>query len=215
MDWQKGDALEPDTFAHLFSQVGGVVHTLGTLIEDGKYKQALKEGNIVGLVGSFFRAVTGDHGNPLERNADRDRKGSYEVINRDTGSLFPVLAFFQLLSIAALRVCEAFVSSSASEDVKTNNIPRPFVYLSAEDIFRPVIPARYIETKREAEQGIESIMLSKPDYRGVYMRPSTCFLSGYTVNMCLYPPRLGVPRTPPTTDNTCCCPARFIGNITL
>ncbi|KAF8238963.1 mitochondrial protein [Tricholoma matsutake] len=159
VDWQKGDALEPDTFAHLFSQVGGVVHTLGTLIEDGKYKQALKEGNIVGLVGSFFRAVTGDHGNPLERNADRDRKGSYEVINRDT----------------ALRVCEAFVSSSASEDVKTNNIPRPFVYLSAEDIFRPVIPARYIETKREAEQGIESIMLSKPDYRGVYMRPSLVY----------------------------------------
>lgn len=50
--------------------------------------------------------------------------------------------------------------------------PRPFVYLSAEDIFRPVIPARYIETKREAEQGIEQMMSLNSQFRGVYIRPS-------------------------------------------
>lgn len=49
---------------------------------------------------------------------------------------------------------------------------RPFVYVSAEDIFRPVIPARYIETKREAERAIEQMMFLKSQFRGVYIRPS-------------------------------------------
>lgn len=87
MDWQKGDALHPETFAHIFPAVGAVVHTLGTLIEDGTYKQALKQGDLPGLVRSIFRTVTGGHNNPLERTAERGRLGSYEVINRDAGSL--------------------------------------------------------------------------------------------------------------------------------
>jgi hypothetical protein len=75
----------------------------------------------------------------------------------------------------ALRVCEAFVTSTPSTSVM-GNVPRPFVYISAEDIFRPVIPARYIETKREAERGIEEMMINAPEFRGVYIRPSTCCL---------------------------------------
>jgi hypothetical protein len=51
-------------------------------------------------------------------------------------------------------------------------VPRPFVYISAEDVFRPVIPARYIETKWEAERDIEAMMAKTTDYRGVYIRPS-------------------------------------------
>ncbi|RDB21122.1 MIOREX complex component 2 [Hypsizygus marmoreus] len=159
VDWQKGDALQPKSFAHLFPQVGGVVHTLGTLIEDSQYKQALKQGNIFGLVNSFCQSLSGDRGNPLEKTADDSQKGSYEVMNRD----------------AALRVCEAFVSSTPSADAEVDNNPRPFVYISAEDIFRPVIPARYIETKREAEEGIEALMTGRPDYRGVYIRPSLVY----------------------------------------
>jgi len=49
-----------------------------------------------------------------------------------------------------------------------------FVRLStsrAEDIFRPVIPARYITTKREAELGIEEIIRDKSDsFRAAYIR---------------------------------------------
>jgi len=94
-----------------------------------------------------------DSGNPLEKGGD-GRRGSYEVLNRDS----------------ALRVCETFLS--ISPNVQSVG-PRPFVYVSAEDIFRPFISARYIETKREAEQGIEEMMLENPNYRGVYIRPST------------------------------------------
>ena len=71
----------------------------------------------------------------------------------------------------ALRVCDAFVSSTPSPD-HTQNIPRPFIFISAEDISRPMVSARYIETKREAELGIEALVANKSGYRGVYIRPS-------------------------------------------
>lgn len=75
------------------------------------------------------------------------------------------------IHFTAIRVCEEFIQSSPNAGDAPNQ-PRPFVYLSAEDIFRPVIPARYIETKREAERRIEEMMVIHPAYRGVYLRPS-------------------------------------------
>jgi len=73
-------------------------------------------------------------------------------------------------------VCEAFMASPAGVDGSRS---RPFVYVSAEDIFRPVIPARYIETKREAEQGIEQMMSLNAQFRGVYIRPSLVYHAYY------------------------------------
>jgi hypothetical protein len=72
---------------------------------------------------------------------------------------------------AALRVCETFIKAPPLSSTK-ESAPRPFIYISAEDIFQPLIPQRYISTKREAERGIEEMMLGKPDFRGVYIRPS-------------------------------------------
>ena len=71
--------------------------------------------------------------------------------------------------MTALRVCETFLASVPKVEIEG---PRPFVYVSAEDIFRPFIPARYIETKREAEVRIEEMMENNPQFRGVYIRPS-------------------------------------------
>ncbi|KAG5650765.1 hypothetical protein H0H81_011104 [Sphagnurus paluster] len=158
VDWQRGDALQPESFARLFAEVDGVVHTLGTLIENANYKQAIKQGNIFGLVSSICQSMTGDRENPLEKKTGKSPRDSYNMLNRD----------------AALRVCEAFVSS-APEDSAIRNMPRPFVYISAEDIFRPIIPARYIQSKREAEYGIEQLMADRADYRGVYIRPSLVY----------------------------------------
>ncbi|KAF8910975.1 hypothetical protein CPB84DRAFT_1763039 [Gymnopilus junonius] len=157
VDWQRGDAFHPESFAHLFPEVDGVVHTLGTLIEDSTYKHAIREGNVPALVGSVLKTFTGDTGNPLEKKNDTNRKG-YNALNRD----------------AALRVCEAFLSSPPGVS-PTSNKPRPFILVSAEDIFRPVIPARYIESKREAEQGIEQMIGESTEYRGVYIRPSLVY----------------------------------------
>jgi len=93
-------------------------------------------------------------GNPLA--SPEEDPESYETLNRD----------------AALRVCETFLSTPSSVPLEG---PRPFVFVSAEDIFRPFIPARYIETKREAELGIERMVSGKQDYRAVYIRPSLIY----------------------------------------
>ena len=58
--------------------VNGVVHTLGTLLEDGGYKAALKEGDL----GSLFARLLSVGGDPLENNT---KIRSYETINRDAG----------------------------------------------------------------------------------------------------------------------------------
>jgi len=149
VEWRKADALLPETYSDILPKVGAVVHTLGTLLEDGKYKTALAHGSLVGLVG----AIAGGGGNSLDRVPQRC---SYDVINRDS----------------ALRVCEAFESSKPDPGVTP---VRPFIYISAEDICRPLIPARYIETKREAEQRINQLLRDNPNYRSVFIRPSLVY----------------------------------------
>jgi len=134
--------------------VDGVVHTLGTLLENGQYKKAVAEGNLGELIGNLISGLT-DSGNPLEKGGE-GRQDSYEALNRDS----------------ALRVCETFLSEPPNVQSVS---PRPFVFVSAEDIFRPLISARYIETKREAEQSIEHMMIDKPNFRGVYIRPSLVY----------------------------------------
>lgn len=85
MEWRKADALLPETYSDILPKVGAVIHTLGTLLEDGKYKSALAHGDLIGLVG----AIAGGDVNPLDRGP---QKRSYEVINRDSGTLFPETA---------------------------------------------------------------------------------------------------------------------------
>ncbi|KIM87147.1 hypothetical protein PILCRDRAFT_64295 [Piloderma croceum F 1598] len=152
--WQKANALQPETYADILPGVNGVVHTLGTLLENGQYKKAMADGDIGALISNFLSGLV-DSGNPLEKGGDGTQEG-YEALNRDS----------------ALRVCETFLSTPPS--VQSVG-PRPFVYVSAEDIFRPFISAKYIDTKREAEQHIENMIFDKLDYRGVYIRPSLVY----------------------------------------
>ncbi|THH00429.1 hypothetical protein EW145_g7079 [Phellinidium pouzarii] len=159
--WLAGDALEPTTYASLLQASTAVVHTLGTLLEDAGYKDAVQRGDPLGVAGSLIKSLSGRGagvGNPLAEGAQR---GSYEVLNRD----------------AALAVCATFASASNSElnaeSDSTDAAPRkPFIYVSAEDIFRPFVPGRYIKTKREAERGIRDIMHGRSDLRAAFIRPS-------------------------------------------
>ena len=59
------------------------MHVVGTLLEDSKYKLALKNGDILGLASSLYSSVIGQGDNPLEDKSKA--QGSYERINRDTG----------------------------------------------------------------------------------------------------------------------------------
>ncbi|KAJ6547622.1 mitochondrial protein [Mycena capillaripes] len=152
VDWQTGDALKPETFAAHLDGAAGVVHTLGILLEDAGYKRAVRDGDIPALL----RAFVGGGRNPLAPPPST----TYETINRD----------------AALRVCEAFLASAPPAEGASSARVRPFVFISAADVFRPWIAARYIETKRDAERGIDQLLAAHPaSFRGVYLRPGLVY----------------------------------------
>ncbi|CAE6424984.1 unnamed protein product [Rhizoctonia solani] len=149
VDFRKASAFEPSTYRELLEPCTAVVHTLGILLEAPKYKSAVRGGSLGGLVSAFGHAWgLGAAGNPLEKRVPGE-EGTYEYVNRD----------------AALRVLKTFASGPGS------TVPRPFVYISAEDIFRPLVPARYIESKRAAEAAIAQ----EPRVRGVYLRPGLMY----------------------------------------
>ncbi|KIJ44035.1 hypothetical protein M422DRAFT_228655 [Sphaerobolus stellatus SS14] len=143
VQWHTASALEPPSYRSILRDRTAIVHTVGILLETGKYKQAIKEGNIGGLVKAFLPGSN----NPLKKGTRESP--SYEMLNRDT----------------ALTVCETY------RDVMPSGKPHTFVYVSAEDLGRPFVPRRYIETKREAEQGIQKICAGT-DIRSVFIRPS-------------------------------------------
>lgn len=90
VDWRAGDAHKPETYAHILPEVTGVVHTLGTLLEDAGYKKAVREGDPLGLLGSVVRGLTGGRlggRNPLEDAGEES--GSYAKMNRDAGACSP------------------------------------------------------------------------------------------------------------------------------
>ena len=158
-----------------------MVHTLGTLLENSSYKQAIRQSDAASLVGMFAKHLKGD--NPLAKGSE----GSYERINKDSGVCVLLSSFtdaflrtrilyitYRISHIAyrprlALTVLQTYLC-----ETKDLSADKTFVYISAEDIFRPVIPARYITTKREAEKEIASLCeASGHNVRPVFIRPST------------------------------------------
>lgn len=79
--------MNPKSFAHLLPEVGGVVHTLGTLLEDGAYKQAVRNGDLPGLLKSLIGI--GKDSNPLRSGVVAEgTQITYETMNRDSGKHF-------------------------------------------------------------------------------------------------------------------------------
>lgn len=80
MEWLRADALRPETYSHVLPDASAVVHTLGTLLADTKYKDALRKQDLAGAATSFLQSLMGAGRNPLEESAD-----GYERLNRDSG----------------------------------------------------------------------------------------------------------------------------------
>jgi len=121
---------------------------MGILLEaDYKGVVSGKESPIAGLQKAF--ATTKDRGiNPLEKKSGEDIKPSnpndqfsYEIMNRDS----------------AIALAKHASEAKASA----------FCYISAAG-GAPILPQRYITTKREAES---TIVTEFPSMRGVFMRP--------------------------------------------
>ncbi|GAA5833881.1 hypothetical protein JCM11251_005996 [Rhodosporidiobolus azoricus] len=172
VDWRAGSAFQPETYESLLEQQDAVVTTLGVLFEQD-YKQ---EGVAAPfkIIKNVLENAAGSRGNPLAKGKG---ERSYEKLNRDS----------------AITLFRSFTSSRSSCPATSNPPPRnPFVYLSAEDIFRPFVPARYIQTKREAEEQISRLAIEAAvegkGVRPVFVRPSL-----------MYHPHLNPPSTLPAT----------------
>lgn len=154
--------MKPSTYSPLLKSADYVVHSMGILLE-ADYKGVLsgKESPISGL-SRAFAATKGGSQNPLTRNRDEDLKPqekdgqlTYELMNRDS-------------AITLAR-------EAAAEKVPA------FAYISAAG-GAPVLPRRYIETKREAESTISSEF---PLMRSIFIRPPFLYDSSraFTVPM--------------------------------
>ncbi|TEA15590.1 Uncharacterized protein C8034_v011319 [Colletotrichum sidae] len=148
VSWERADMLRPTSYAPLLKDADFVVHSMGILLEaDYKGVVSGQESPIAGLQKAF--APVKDRGvDPLRTPEGGDLKPpnpkdqfSYEVMNRDSAI--------------------ALAKQANEEGAKA------FVYVSAA-AGAPVLPARYITTKREAESTIASEF---PRMRGIFPRP--------------------------------------------
>ncbi|BEI83756.1 hypothetical protein CcaverHIS002_0403600 [Cutaneotrichosporon cavernicola] len=69
VQWHRASAFEPDTYRDLMADKSAVVHTLGILLEDAGYKDAIARGDILGLLGGDTAV---------------EARGTYEAMNRDS-----------------------------------------------------------------------------------------------------------------------------------
>lgn len=166
--WKSADALRPETYKEAAQSCDAVVHTVGIVLE-AQYKGP-KGPNTA----EIWRALKNGWGigngqtNPLRRkdtlSSSSFTSPTYELMNRDT----------------ALTVARTFSSTRTLGDLS------PFVYISAEDIFRPIISSRYIETKRQAEDGISEIASESDNIRPIFLRPGEALFKEYIVKIHSY-----------------------------
>ncbi|KAF2454060.1 hypothetical protein BDY21DRAFT_326600 [Lineolata rhizophorae] len=152
VDWAKGDMMDPNSYSHHLTGATAVIHSMGILLE-ADYKGVVqgRESPISGLRRAFSANKKGAATNPLDKDVGQgfprlrpgepDAQLTYELMNRDTAL--------------------ALALASSKARVKT------FGYVSAVG-GAPILPHRYITTKREAEALIAERF---PDMRAVFFRP--------------------------------------------
>ncbi|KAI9742642.1 MAG: hypothetical protein M1818_003783 [Claussenomyces sp. TS43310] len=148
VSWERADILKPTSYTPLLKGADYVVHSMGILLE-ADYKGVIsgRESPIAGLRRAFSGTKAGSQ-NPLQRRPDEDLKPletdgqlTYELMNRDSAIV--------LAQEAAREKISAFAYISAAGGA-------------------PVLPQRYITTKREAESTIASEYV---DMRSIFIRP--------------------------------------------
>lgn len=158
--WAKADVLTPGNYTKLLDSADAVVHSMGILFE-ADYKGVLtgQVSPIKGLQRAFSSTKQGTQ-NPLSAETgstlkpqEHDGQLTYEVMNRDS-------------AVGLAR-------EAASRGVSS------FAYISAA-AGAPVLPERYIKTKREAESTIASEF---PKMRPVFIRPGMLYDSSRSITL--------------------------------
>ncbi|WPH05088.1 NAD(P)-binding protein [Acrodontium crateriforme] len=161
--WRAANILHPESYKTDLEGADAVVHSMGILLE-ADYKGVLqgKESPISGLRKAFSATKQGSNVNPLDRKpgqeieaGEKDGQLTYELMNRDSAILL-------------------------AREADNMKVPS-FCYISAA-AGAPVLPGRYITTKREAESTISSAF---PRMRSLFLRPGFLFDSsrGFTIPM--------------------------------
>lgn len=149
VEWAKADILKPETYKPFLKGATAVVHSTGILLE-ADYKGVVqgRESIVDGLRRAFSLSKLGSQ-DPLRRKEGEELKPqerggqlTYELMNRDSAI--------------------ALAQESSNEHVST------FIFISAA-AGAPIIPKRYITTKREAEMTIAN---SLPELRSIFVCPS-------------------------------------------
>ncbi|OIW33603.1 NAD(P)-binding protein [Coniochaeta ligniaria NRRL 30616] len=164
VSWQRADILKPATYSPLLKDADYVIHSMGILLE-ADYKGVVSgRQNPISALQKAFSSAPRPSANPLERGpaaselkppaaASGAAQLTYEVMNRDSAIL--------LAKLAAEQGASAFCYVSAAGGA-------------------PVLPTRYITTKREAE---EVIAREFPGMRGVFVRPPIMYDSARPVTV--------------------------------
>ncbi|KAI9711548.1 MAG: hypothetical protein M1820_002113 [Bogoriella megaspora] len=173
VSWQRADILKPSSYKSFLEDADAVVHSMGILLE-ADYKGVIsgKEPIYKGLQRAFSSTKAGTQ-NPLERKGDEDLEPkesdgqlTYEVMNRDSGKQPQTLQLNMHLTSTAITLAQEAAAHNASS----------FVYISA-TAGTPILPARYITTKRDAESAIAT---NFPRMRNIFIRPSFLYDSSRT-----------------------------------
>ena len=158
--WEKGNILDPSTYTTHLSDASAVIHSMGILLE-ADYKGVLsgRESPIAGLQRAFSATKQGTQ-NPFDQKEgeplspqEPDGQLTYEVMNRDS-------------------------AVSLAKEASEKKAPT-FLYVSAA-AGTPVLPKRYITTKREAEDIIASKF---PSMRSIFVRAPFMYDSSRTFTL--------------------------------
>ncbi|KAF1966688.1 NAD(P)-binding protein [Bimuria novae-zelandiae CBS 107.79] len=160
VSWVRGDILDPTTYTTHLASATAVIHTMGILLEaDYKGVVSGRESPFAGLQRAFSASKRGTQ-NPLDRAPNEplrpqepDGQLTYEVMNRDS-------------------------AISLAKEAHDVHVPT-FLYVSAA-AGAPVLPRRYITTKREAEDVIGSRF---PEMRSVFVRAPFMYDSSRTFTL--------------------------------
>jgi hypothetical protein len=160
VSWERGDILKPSTYSPLLKDATTVIHSMGILLEaDYKGVVSGRESPISGLMRAFSSTKQGSQ-NPMDRKPgddlrpqEKDGQLTYELMNRDS----------------AITLAKEAAEANA----------KSFCYISAAG-GAPILPARYISTKREAESAISQ---NFPQMRSFFMRPGFMYDSSRPITM--------------------------------
>lgn len=179
IQWKKANVFDPSSYRDDLEKADGVVHSLGVIFSDPRYKDIVNSDvctdlpKILGAAKdivlsrtplSFLNTPFSKEANPMGKKPGVNFGGKE--------STDPDQIFDKLNKESAVLLAKEFSKVKRTSTTDTPDIEpivkkdKPFVYISAED-YNKLAPEEYIESKRAAESLISDV----EGIRSVFLRP--------------------------------------------